>query len=89
MQLLTWILVGAAIGGGMGRRLHGNGGYRPYRDVALGIGAGVSGGLLMNAMTVSAFSGTMLTTMIAMIGAVVLAMQAMRVKQRRVYVRAI
>jgi uncharacterized membrane protein YeaQ/YmgE (transglycosylase-associated protein family) len=88
MHLLTWILVGAAIGWGTGKAIHGNG-YGPFRDVVLGMGGGVVGGFLMNTHSVGGYSGTILTTMVAMIGAVLLTMLAGFTERRKVYARAI
>ena|ERR1700693_242437 len=88
MHLLTWILVGAAIGWGTGKAIHGNG-YGPFRDVVLGMGGGVVGGFLMNTQSVGGYSGTILTTMVAMIGAVLLTMLVGFSERRRVYARAI
>jgi uncharacterized membrane protein YeaQ/YmgE (transglycosylase-associated protein family) len=87
MHLLTWILVGAAIGWGTGKAIHGNG-YGPFRDVVLGMGGGLVGGLLMSSPSVGGNSGTILTTMVAMIGAMLLTMVVGFAGRRRVYARA-
>jgi uncharacterized membrane protein YeaQ/YmgE (transglycosylase-associated protein family) len=88
MHLLTWILVGAAIGWGTGKAIHGNG-YGPFRDVVLGIGGGLVGGLLMRSPSVGRYGGTILTTMVAMIGAVLMTMLVGFTDRRKVYARPI
>jgi uncharacterized membrane protein YeaQ/YmgE (transglycosylase-associated protein family) len=88
MHLLTWILVGAAIGWGTGKAIHGNG-YGPFRDVVLGIGGGLVGGLLMRSPSVGGYGGTILTTMVAMIGAVLMTMLVGFTERRKVYARPI
>jgi uncharacterized membrane protein YeaQ/YmgE (transglycosylase-associated protein family) len=86
MYLFALILVGAVIGWGAGRVFQGNG-YGPFMDILMGIGGAVAGGLLMRFAGFAGYGGTIATTMVAMIGAVLLTMLAAFVNGRRVYAR--
>jgi uncharacterized membrane protein YeaQ/YmgE (transglycosylase-associated protein family) len=88
MHLLTWILVGGVVGWGTGRILEGNG-YGPFRDVVMGIGGGIVGGLLMNSAGLHGYGGTIATSMMAMIGALLLTMLVAFANGRRVFVRSV
>ena len=86
MYLFAWILVGAVIGWGAGRIFQGNG-YGPFMDSLMGIGGAVAGGFVMRSAKFPGYRGTVLTTMVAMIGAVLLTMLAAFANGRRVYAR--
>jgi uncharacterized membrane protein YeaQ/YmgE (transglycosylase-associated protein family) len=86
MYLFAWILVGAVVGWGAGRVFQGNG-YGPFMDSLMGIGGAVVGGFVMRSANFSGYRGTVLTTMGAMIGAVLLTMLAAFVNGRKVYAR--
>lgn len=86
MYLFAWILVGAVVGWGAGRVFQGNG-YGPFMDSLMGIGGAVAGGFVMRSAGFPGHRGTVLTTMVVMIGAVLLTMLAAFANGRRVYAR--
>jgi uncharacterized membrane protein YeaQ/YmgE (transglycosylase-associated protein family) len=86
MFLLSWILAGCTIGWSVGKALKGNG-YRPVTDIVLGIWGAVAGGLLMRAAGLGGYGGTILTTLVAMIGAVLMTVLVGLVNGRTVYAR--
>lgn len=86
MFLLSWILAGCTIGWSVGKALKGNG-YRPVTDVVLGIGGALAGGLLMRAAGLGGYGGTILTTLVAMIGAVLMTVLVGLVNGRTMYAR--
>jgi uncharacterized membrane protein YeaQ/YmgE (transglycosylase-associated protein family) len=86
MYLFAWILVGAVVGWGAGRVFQGNG-YGPFMDSLMGVGGAVAGGYVMRSAGFAGYRGTVVTTMVAMIGAVLLTMLAAFVNGRRVYAR--
>jgi uncharacterized membrane protein YeaQ/YmgE (transglycosylase-associated protein family) len=86
MYLLAWIVIGAVVGWGTGRVFQGNG-YGPFMDTLMGIGGAVVGGLLMRSAGFVSYGGPVVTTMVAMICAVLLTMLAAYVNGRRVYAR--
>ena len=86
MYLLAWIVIGAVVGWGAGRVFQGNG-YGPLMDILMGIVGGVVGGFAMNSTGISGYGGTIITTLVAMVGAVVLTMLAAYVNGRRIYAR--
>ncbi len=86
MYLFAWILVGAVVGWGAGRVFQGNG-YGPFMDSLMGIGGAVAGGFVMRSAGFPGYRGTVVTTMVAMIGAVLLTMLAAFANGRRVYAR--
>ena len=71
MYLLAWIVVGAVVGWGTGRVFQGNG-YGPLMDTLMGIGGGIVGGFAMNSVDLSGYGGTIVTSFVAMVGAVLL-----------------
>lgn len=81
MHLLTWILVGAVVGWGAGRKLQANG-YGPFMDLTMGVGGAVAGGFLMRS---AGYSGTIVTSLFAAICAVLLTILAGFANGRRVY----
>jgi uncharacterized membrane protein YeaQ/YmgE (transglycosylase-associated protein family) len=86
MFLLSWVLVGCAIGWSVGKALKGNG-YGPVMDVVLGIGGAVAGGLLMQSAGLGGYGGTIITTLVAMIGAVLMTSLVGLANGRRMYAR--
>jgi len=84
MYLLEWIFIGAVVGWGTGRVFQGNG-YGPFMDTLMGIGSGVVGGLLMRSATFGGYRRMIVTTMVAIMGAVLLTDLAAFVNGRRVY----
>ena len=86
MYLLAWILVGAAVGWGSGRVFQGNG-YGPFMDTLMGAGGAVAGGFLMRSAGFGGYGGAIVTTTVAMIGAVLLTVLTAYVNGRRIYAR--
>ena len=86
MYFLSWIIVGLATGWLAGKILKGND-YGPIMDIVMGIGGAVAGGLLMQSAGLGAYGGTILTTLVAMIGAVLLTLFTGLVNGRRMYAR--
>ncbi len=83
MQLLTWIFVGVVVGWAVGRELQAKG-YGPFLDLTMGVGGAVAGGFLMR---FAGYGGTVVTTLFAVIGAVLLTTLAGFTQGRRVYAR--
>jgi len=86
MYLLAWIVIGAVVGWGTGRVFQGNG-YGPFMDILMGVGGAVVGGLLTRSVGFGGYGGTIITALVAMIGAVLVTMLAAYVNGRRVYAR--
>jgi uncharacterized membrane protein YeaQ/YmgE (transglycosylase-associated protein family) len=86
MYLFAWILVGAVVGWGAGRVFQGNG-YGPFMDSLMGIGGALAGGFVMRSAGFPGYRGTVVTTMVAMISAVLLTILAAFANGRRVYAR--
>ena len=86
MYLLAWIVIGAVVGWGTGRVFQGNG-YGPFMDTLMGIGGAVVGGLLTRSAGFGGYGGTIITALVAMVGAVLVTMLAAYVNDRRVYAR--
>ena len=86
MYLLAWIVIGAVIGWGVGRVFQGNG-YGPLMDILMGVVGGVVGGFAMNSTGISGYGGTIITALVAMVGAMLLTMLAAYVNGRRIYAR--
>jgi len=86
MQILWWAMIGLFAGWFAGRRLKGNG-YGPYMDLAMGIGGGVTGGILMRTAGLAGFRGTFMTTLVAIVGAILLTLLTGFVNGRRIYAR--
>jgi uncharacterized membrane protein YeaQ/YmgE (transglycosylase-associated protein family) len=84
MYLLSWILIGVLVGWGAGRVLQGNG-YGPFMDVAMGIGGAVGGGFLMHFANIDGFAGTVVTTLAAVVSAVVVTILVGLANGRRIY----
>jgi uncharacterized membrane protein YeaQ/YmgE (transglycosylase-associated protein family) len=88
MYLLAWILIGAVVGWGAGRFFQGNG-YGPFMDALMGVGGGVVGGVVMRSEGFGGTGGTVLTTMVAMSCATLMAVLGAEVNGRRIYARQI
>jgi uncharacterized membrane protein YeaQ/YmgE (transglycosylase-associated protein family) len=86
MYLLAWILIGAVVGWGVGRRFQGNG-YGPLMDILMGIGGAVVGGFTMSLVGVGGYGGTIITSLVAMLSAAVLTVVAAYVNGRRIFAR--
>ena len=86
MQLLWWIMVGVVVGWSAGKILKGEG-YGPLMDIAMGICGAVAAGLLIHSARFTGHRGTVVTTLVAMIGAVLLTLVAGFVNGRRMYAR--
>ena len=84
MHLLACIFIGVAVGWGAGRALEGNG-YGPFMDVVMGIGGAVASGFLMRSAGFVGFAGTILTSIVAVIGAALLTILVGFVNGRRIY----
>jgi uncharacterized membrane protein YeaQ/YmgE (transglycosylase-associated protein family) len=85
MYFLSWIIVGLVAGWSAGKILKGNG-YGPLMDIVIGVGGAVAGGFLMRAGS-SGYRGTIYTTLVAIIGAVLLTLLVGFVNGRRLYAR--
>ena len=83
MYFLSWIVIGLMAGWLVGRTLKGEG-YGTFMDIAMGIGGAVAGGFLMG---FSRHKGPILTTLLAMMGAVILTLLTAYANGRRIYVR--
>ena len=86
MYLLAWIVVGAVVGWGARRVFQGNG-YGPLMDALMGIGGGVVGGFAMSFAGLGGHRGTIIATLVAMVGVVLLTVLAAYVNGRRLYAR--
>jgi len=86
MYFASWIVVGLVAGWFGGQILKGNT-YGPIMDIAMGMCGAVAGGLLMQSAGPSGYRGIILTTFVAMIGAVLLTLLAGFVSGRRMYAR--
>jgi uncharacterized membrane protein YeaQ/YmgE (transglycosylase-associated protein family) len=86
MYILSWIIVGLVAGWAAGKILNSDR-YGPLMDIAMGIGGAVAGGYLMHSAGFSGYRGTIYTTLVAIIGAVILTVLAGLVNGRRLYAR--
>lgn len=86
MYFLSWIIVGLVTGWLAGKILKGND-YGPIMEIVMGIGGAVAGGLLIQSADLGGYVGIITTTLVAMIGAVVLTLLAGLVNGRRMYAR--
>ena len=86
MYFLSWIIVGLVAGWSAGKILKGNG-YGPIMDIAMGICGTLVGGMLMRSAGFGGYRGIIITTLVAMIGAVLLTLLAGLVNGRRMYAR--
>jgi uncharacterized membrane protein YeaQ/YmgE (transglycosylase-associated protein family) len=86
MYLLAWIVIGAVVGWGAGRIFQGNG-YGPLMDILMGIGGAVVGGFAISAAGLGGYGRTIITTLVAMVGAALLTVFAAYMNGRRIYAR--
>jgi uncharacterized membrane protein YeaQ/YmgE (transglycosylase-associated protein family) len=86
MYLLAWIVIGAVVGWGAGKVFQGNG-YGPFMDILMGVGGSVVGGLAMRSVGLGGYGGTIITTLVAMVGAVLLTVLVAYVNGRRILAR--
>jgi uncharacterized membrane protein YeaQ/YmgE (transglycosylase-associated protein family) len=83
MQPLIWMSLGAVIGWTSGRAVK-DGGYDWFRDVVMGIGGMVVGGLLGISDGYGGYRGSVVTTMIAIMAATILVVLAKQGSRLRV-----
>lgn len=88
MYLFAWICIGAVVGWGAGRIFQGNG-YGPFMDILMGVGGAVAGGFLIRSAGTGGYGGTIRTTIVVMICAMLLAGLTAYVNGGRVYSRQI
>ncbi len=86
MYFLSWIIVGLVAGWSAGKILKGRA-YGPFMDIAMGICGAVVGGMLMRSAGFGGYGGTIITTLVAMLGAVLLTLVAGLVNGRRMSAR--
>jgi uncharacterized membrane protein YeaQ/YmgE (transglycosylase-associated protein family) len=86
MYLVAWIVIGAVVGWGAGRVFQGNG-YGPLMDTLMGIGGGIVGGFLTRVAGFEGYGGTIVTSLVAMVGAMFLTAFAAYINGRRIYAR--
>ena len=86
MYLLAWMVIGAAVGWGAGRVFQGNG-YGPLMDILMGVGGAVVSGFAMSALGLGGYGGTIITTLVAAVGAGLLTAVAAYVNGRRILAR--
>ncbi len=86
MYLLSWVFVGL-VAGWFARKILKGHDYGPIMDIVMGMGVAVAGGLLMRSAGLGGYGGTILTTLVAMIAAVLLTVLAGFVNGRRMYAR--
>ena len=86
MYFIALILVGAVVGWGAGRVFQGNG-YGPFMDILMGVGGAVAGGFLMRSAGFGGYGGTVVTAMVAMIGAMLVTVLSAYVNGRRIHAR--
>ena len=86
MYFVSWIIAGLVVGWFGGKILKGNT-YGPFMDVGMGISGAIAGGLLMPSAGLTGYKGIVLTTFVAMIGALLLTLVAGFVNGRRMYAR--
>jgi uncharacterized membrane protein YeaQ/YmgE (transglycosylase-associated protein family) len=86
MDFVSWIIAGLVIGWSAGKILKGYA-YVQLMNIAMGICAAVAGGLLLQPTGLGGYRGTILTTLVAMISAVLLMLLAGVVNGRRLYAR--
>jgi uncharacterized membrane protein YeaQ/YmgE (transglycosylase-associated protein family) len=86
MYFLSWIVVGLVAGWSAGKILKGDT-YGPFMDIAMGICGAVASGMLMRSAGFGGYGGTLITTLVAVIGAALLTLLAGLVNGRRMYAR--
>jgi uncharacterized membrane protein YeaQ/YmgE (transglycosylase-associated protein family) len=86
MYFLSWIIVGLVAGWSAGKILKGNA-CGPFMDIAMGIGGAVAGGMLTRSAGFGGYGGAIITTLVAMLGAVLLTLLPGLVNGRRMSAR--
>ena len=86
MYLLSWVFIGLAAGWLAGKTLKGDA-YGPFMDIVMGVGGAVAAGYIMRSLGFGGYRGIILTTFVAMIGAVLLTLLAGFVNGRRMSAR--
>ncbi len=86
MYLFAWVFIGAVVGWAAGRVLQGES-YGRSMDILMGVGGAVAGGFLMRSAGFGGFAGAIVTTMVAIIGAVLLTVLTAYVNGRRLFAR--
>ncbi len=86
MYWFLWIFVGFVAGWLTGRSLEGEG-YGRFMDIAMGIAGAVVAGFLMHTAGFSGAAATILASLAAVVGAIVLTTVAALSTGRRVYTR--
>ena len=86
MYFLSWIIVGLVAGWLAGKILKGDG-YGRFMDPAMGICGAVVGAILMRSVGFGGYMGTIITTLVVMISAVLLTLLAGFVNGRRMSAR--
>jgi uncharacterized membrane protein YeaQ/YmgE (transglycosylase-associated protein family) len=86
MYFLLWIIVGLVGGWSAGKALKGRT-YGALTDIAMGICGAVVGGVLMGFAGFGGYGRTIVTTLVAMMGAVLLTLLVGLVNGRRIYAR--
>jgi uncharacterized membrane protein YeaQ/YmgE (transglycosylase-associated protein family) len=71
MYFLVWIIVGLIAGWTTGKRLKGYG-YGGFMDILMGVAGAVAGGFIMRSAGFTGQGGTIYTTLVAILAAVVL-----------------
>jgi len=71
VYVLAWIVAGAVVGWGAGRIFQGNG-YGPLLDILMGVGGAIVCGFAMSSTVLGGYGGTIITILVAMVGAVLL-----------------
>jgi len=87
MQFLIWIFAGLAAGWIAGKSLEGNG-YGPSMDLAMGVAGAVLGGVLARSVGFSGYSGTFVTTFVAIVCAALVTILAALLNGRTIRIRA-
>jgi uncharacterized membrane protein YeaQ/YmgE (transglycosylase-associated protein family) len=89
MPILWWIIVGLIAGWLSGKTMRGHGygyGWDPWMDIIIGITGAIAGGLISWSHAFFGQGGTIYTTLVATLGAVVLTVLNGFVGGRRRYV---
>jgi len=86
MQFLVWIFVGLAAGWIAGKSLEGKG-YGPSTDLAMGVAGAVFGGVLARSAGFASYSGTFVTTFVAIVCAALVTILAALLSGRTIRTR--
>jgi uncharacterized membrane protein YeaQ/YmgE (transglycosylase-associated protein family) len=86
MYLLAWIVIGSVIGWGVSRVFQGHS-YGTFMDILMGIGGAVIGGLTISSADLGGFGKIIITTQVAIVGAIVLTVSTAYINGRRILAR--